>query len=724
MRVKPTLVISLSFIAMLVLLDQGARRFLVPFSLADFLPHGHPERLAYESFEHDFGSEGKITLLVENPNLNSQPQLLYELDLALYNQLVFIKGIEKVSSLSQLEYIVRTPQKIELRSFFHNKLLTEEAKSQLQKPLWKNRVLSKTGEGFFVRFEVSKDFFTNYQSVVDEFLGALKDIEQTYPGTKIMPLGPKVLQYYMAKEQLYQQNVVTPVLSFLLCFFFWLQFRSLLATWIAFCVIWITSAFVFLLILILEGGIGPYSGFSLNFVLVVTTSVLMHYFCSYRKHRDFSLVWHEIRIPCFLASLTTSIAFATLLFASALPVRYFGVYCSVGALLGFAVTFILVPFMIKSMNPTMHLKEGLPLAEYSKKLVASSWSKPKAVVAVFVLLALAGGLSIPHLKLSYNPYDKFVEDHPLTASIRGFKRHSVGLEHFDIRLTPKNGKLFDAENLDALHWVTQKLASLNEASQIFSLSDVIDAQVSDFYFSKYLLSLLGRYGVLDGLVDSQFKSTRLQVGLNALDYNQSIALSDKITEILKGTNQQFDFIVTGYDKVKLSTYQSIQREFYQSFFLNAFFIFLLFLLYFKSMRGGLIAMIPNLFPIFVLVGLMVLMGIPPDDHLIILIAVVLGISVDDTIHFLTAVYRNAKSSSSISLLHIQKSYDETSPALITTTMLFVFCLPCLSLSHVVLFKEIAWLLAAAMFSALIADLVLLPCLLVNDKLKKSPQKHV
>ena len=72
------------------------------------------------------------------------------------------------------------------------------------------------------------------------------------------------------------------------------------------------------------------------------------------------------------------------------------------------------------------------------------------------------------------------------------------------------------------------------------------------------------------------------------------------------------------------------------FFIAVAVISVILLFLFGSIREGfLVALIPNLFPITIIFGLMGILGFPLDTFTLVVVPVVIGIAVDDTIHFLT-----------------------------------------------------------------------------------------
>jgi len=132
---------------------------------------------------------------------------------------------------------------------------------------------------------------------------------------------------------------------------------------------------------------------------------------------------------------------------------------------------------------------------------------------------------------------------------------------------------------------------------------------------------------------------------------------------------------------------------------------------FRSVRLGLLSMVPNLIPILATLGLMGWAGIDINTATAVISCVAIGIAVDDTIHFLNR-YRKEFRAGKGEARAAQDTLVSTGRALVFTSVV-------LSLGFFVLvfsnFRPLVYfglLTGVTMVSALAGDLVLLPVLLV------------
>lgn len=131
-----------------------------------------------------------------------------------------------------------------------------------------------------------------------------------------------------------------------------------------------------------------------------------------------------------------------------------------------------------------------------------------------------------------------------------------------------------------------------------------------------------------------------------------------------------------------------------------------------GVAAGLIAMLPNLFPVVVVFGLMGHASILVDIGTMMTASVALGVAVDDTIHFLTW-FRQHLDRGLSRLEAVIETYRRVGPAMLQTTVvgglgLFVF-----SLSTFTPTQRFGTLMLVMLVTALLGDLILLPALLAG-----------
>ncbi len=131
-----------------------------------------------------------------------------------------------------------------------------------------------------------------------------------------------------------------------------------------------------------------------------------------------------------------------------------------------------------------------------------------------------------------------------------------------------------------------------------------------------------------------------------------------------------------------------------------------------NIRGGMISMLPNIFPIVIVFGFMGHCGIEVDIGSMMTASVAMGVAVDDTIHFLNW-YRRSLSEGQSRLDAIKVAYSRVATAMTQTTLIGGFGLAAFALSTFTPTQRFGVLMLFLLAMALVGDLILLPALLAG-----------
>lgn len=115
---------------------------------------------------------------------------------------------------------------------------------------------------------------------------------------------------------------------------------------------------------------------------------------------------------------------------------------------------------------------------------------------------------------------------------------------------------------------------------------------------------------------------------------EEIATRDVLSDEARG-KQEVEAIYTGSVPLVYKTQHELMKSLTESIGLAFVTIAIVMMLVLRNFMGGLLAMIPNMFPIVVVFGIMGWAGIKLDIGAMMTASVALGIAVDDTIHYLT-----------------------------------------------------------------------------------------
>lgn len=214
----------------------------------------------------------------------------------------------------------------------------------------------------------------------------------------------------------------------------------------------------------------------------------------------------------------------------------------------------------------------------------------------------------------------------------------------------------------------------------------------------------------DSRYDQLLSSVDFGKVVRAADYEFDGAIEDAITARMDG-----DPVSTAYTGIVPVVYKA-QRTLLKSLVEStgwafvAISVVMIFLL--RSGRAGMVSMVPNVFPVLVVFGLMGWGRVIIDIGTMMTASVAMGVAVDDTIHFLTW-FRRGLDDGLDRRKAIMLAYDRCATAMTQTTMIAGLGLAVFALSTFTPTQRFGMLMLTLMVAALLGDLIFLPAILAG-----------
>ena len=461
-------------------------------------------------------------------------------------------------------------------------------------------------------------------------------------------------------------------------------------------------------------------------------------------------------LACLLTSITTSIGLTALLFVPIVPIQTFGLFASIGVLLALGFTIFLLPLMLDLWSP-FSKKRAASVVQGGKPHVVQrvlrlveplSHRYPWTVTLVFSVMGAVLLVGAFRIHVDSNLVNIIKEGASLRTTYELVDRVMSGTNNMQILINAnQTDALRDPEMLKAMADLQRHLEEIypHLVTRTHSLVDItkdsfraLNEGRQEMYHLPEDPAVLGntlfmfnnanpkdrRRVVTDDYAMGQISVSLRNAGSH--EYSQVIAAVEA------WATQRFAPLQTNYPDLevgvtgtlalmmKLTDYISWSQI--KSFGLALVVISVLLLLVFGSVRAGLVALFPNLFPILSIFGLMGWLGIPLDTDTLLVAPITIGIAVDDTIHFLTHYRTEVVQHGDLKRAVIQ-SFRETGQAItFTSIILSLGFLIFLFSSHNGL-SNFGVMSAVAFFVAVFADLFLLPslCLLTGLRFGQEPE---
>ena len=268
-----------------------------------------------------------------------------------------------------------------------------------------------------------------------------------------------------------------------------------------------------------------------------------------------------------------------------------------------------------------------------------------------------------------------------------------------------------------------------EVAHVFAISDIMkrlnknlhgddpafyrlpdDSDLAAQYLLLYEFSLpAGRD--LNNLIDVGRSSTRMTAVLRSLSTSEKIALDDRAHDWLRRNAPGLATRATGVAVVGAHSIQKNIHGMLTGTIVAMGIVSLLLLFVFRSLRLGLISLIPNFVPAAMALGLWGYAVGEVGNAAAVVTAIAFGIIVDDTIHFMTK-YVSARKDGLLPSESVQSTFGTVGKALLATTVVFALGFLVFGASGMITNQALGLLVGITVIIALLADYLFLPPLLM------------
>ena len=606
--------------------------------------------------------------------------------------------------------------------------------------------------------------YAEFMRVLNAKLGQAKFSEHL----EFHPVGNPPLMAFFNDVIVEEIGLVSALSIVLIAVVLWILFRSFSAVVWPLVIIIVTLLWVVGLIGWTVETMSMMLNIIIFLVLAIGVADTVHILSGYlffRNHGEsheeaLRSVFRKTALACMLTSITTMIGMFSLLLVPIKPIQSFGLFSGIGVFIAFLLTVFVLPLMLDLWSPyAKNPKASLTKKKHRldddgqrmhfvqsilRKVEPLSYRFPLAVTLSFVLAAVILAYGMTKVKIDTNMVNIIKEGQPMRTTYNLVDRFMGGSGSAEILVnTGKIDGLKDPRILNAMddlqifvknefpHLVTKSTSLVNISKDSFkALNEGQDSMYVIPDDPGILANTLFMFNNANPkerrrMVTDDYSLGRISVNLRnsgSQEYNDMIFrihnFADRRFAELKSDYPKLKVRVTGTLAMLSQMTDYISWSQVRSFGLALIVISLLLLLVFSSYRAGMVALLPNIFPVLTIFGIMGYLEISLDTDTLLVAPITIGIAVDDTIHFLTN-YRAEVSKHGNIKEGIIKTFRETGQAItFTSIILSIGFLIFLMSSHQGL-SNFGIMSAIAFFTALLADLFLLPsmCLLFNVRFK-------
>lgn len=738
-------------------------------SEVNLLPDDHPENLQYQEFLSLFGEEGNTIVLAVRDSSLFLPDTFNQWNI-LSEQLEAFPEVDFVLSTDNLQQLVRDPEKQEfvLRPLMDGPVEDQQALDSLttvlfdRLPFYEKLLYNKENRTLQTVVYLDKDL-VNTTVRKDFILNDLSNLISEFEADTGLDVRISGMPYIRTMNA---QNIIDEIGSFILAallvtsliFFFF--FRSFRATLISICVVVIGVMWAFGTLGLLRYEITVLTALIPPVIIVIGIPNCIFLINKYQqevnKHgnqaKSLQRVITKIGNATLMTNVTTASGFATFIITDSKLLTEFGIVASLNILGIFILSLLIIPIVYSFMPlpRTKHLKH------LNKRWIDGfvNWMERivrhhrVAVYFTSVALLVLSVIGIYQIEISGSPIEDMPKKAGFFRDIRFFESEFDGIMPVEvvINTNQRNGVL-KAATLRRMDQLDTYIREIPELSRPVSVVNLVKYSKQAFYNgipkyyqlptsqeSNFILDMARKSGdngsLLKSFVDTTGQIARMTTFMRDVRTQRMEAIEGGLLEEIGKIfpPERYSVYLTGKALLFLKGTKYLVRNLLMSLGLAIVLIALFMAYLFRSFRMIIISLIPNLLPLVITAGVMGFAGVPIKPSTILVFSIAFGISVDDTIHFL-AKYRQELATHR---WRIQKSVyaslRETGVSMFYTSIVLFFGFSVFTISSFGGTVALGALVSATLLFAMLANLILLPSLLLslersiaNKKILKEPQ---
>lgn len=436
-----------------------------------------------------------------------------------------------------------------------------------------------------------------------------------------------------------------------------------------------------------------------------------------------------------MTSLTTAAGLASFATASVAPIADMGIFSAVGVMIALVYTIVLLPALLAlvPIKPGSRKSLSNRLDTVLAWVAAFSVRRAKAITLISLAIIAVSGAGAAQLRFSHNVLEWLPTDLPVRRATELIDGRLNGTVNVEVVIdTGRENGLHDPKVLQALDRLARRLEAETtggvRVGKSYSVADVLkeihqalNENRPEFHRvpddgalipQEFLLFENSGSDDLEEVVDSSFRMARFTARVPWGDAIIYAPFLERLrTMFAAELGPEVDITVTGIMTLFFRTINASIISMARSYAIALVVVTLMMIALIGEVRIGLLAMLPNLAPILLTLGLMGWLGLPLDMITMLTGSIAIGLAVDDTVHFMHHFRRNYLQTGDAAL-SVHNSLALAGRAMMVTTIVLslgFFVLMTATLGSV---NRFGFLTGVTVILALVADFFLAPALMV------------
>ncbi|MCH7399144.1 MMPL family transporter [Belliella sp. DSM 107340] len=730
--------IALSISVMLVLLRP---QVVFDYDFEQFFPQEDEDLTFYQNFREKFENDNDYLLIALGTENGIFDPVFLDKAMNVQTELEGLEFTERIVSLLTLKEPIINAFGVRYRSVLDwesEESLQESKQNLTSHPQYSGNLISEDGRYLLLVLRneqlISKEDGDLLYQEVNKILGD-SDFHKFYTAGKIKAQGEFV---DLLQEEFAFFLSISIVLIMLLLLFI---FRTWWGVLLPLIVLLFGIGWTIAIILLTGKALDVMSVMQPTILLVIGLSALVHYLTLFMyklrlgipKDEAIRLTFKNLFLAIFLTCFTTALGFSTLYFTSAISLKLFGIYTALGVMVMFVAVILITPGLLYLFSPSKVMKRSNPVGFWQRILaIAFRWimSHKVLVLASFSIVSILSVVALANLKINGYLLDNLPREHELVQEFEFFDKEFGGSKplEFFLEVGEDGDQIFQYEVLKEIEKLEDFVQESYESGAIispFSLVKLLNQAQNSGNNKAFAMPSQGQYQRLKpylsqaisqadySLISEDQRQGRLSTRTADIGSYKSAKIKKALESFVDNEidGKLLKVRLTGTSNLIDKSHVTISDQMTKGLGVAILLVGLIAGFLFRSWRISFLILLPNVLPLLWMCGVMWFLDIDLKLTTAVIFTVAFGIAVDDSIHFMTKLQAELKKGRSI-LYALKRTYLETGKAIVLTSVILVSGFLVLTLSEFGVTFYTGLLISLALVFAVLADLMLLPILLL------------
>ncbi|HHY0579250.1 TPA: efflux RND transporter permease subunit [Vibrio parahaemolyticus] len=626
----------------------------------------------------------------------------------------------------------------------------------LSEPVLKSALVSEKGDVAVVNITVQlpeMDKTAEVEEVVSSINAMIDRYQRAYPDVTFHKAGIIAMNHAFMTAAQDDSSTLVPTMLVVILVFLTIMLRSILSV-IATLIVIIGSVMATM-------GISGWAGMFLSTATVNVPTLIMtlavadcvHVIATMRQSmkNGFTKVQSIERsialnfVPILITSVTTAIGFLMMNMSDSPVLRDFGNLSALGVMVACLLSVTLLPALLKLLPIHVKMETSQDQKHVMDRLGDFVVSQRRALLPLSVAVIVVCASLIPLNKVNDESVEYFGQRNEFRQAADFMEERISGMTNISIAIKTNESQGIAAPDfLNTIGEFSSWLRDQPETDHVATLADVYkrlnknmhgddeayyllpqERELAAQYLLLYEMSL--PYGLdLNNQINVDKSSIKMVLTVANLGSVELVDLENRIYQWFAEHAPQYQVVASSPSLMFAHIGETNMASMLSTLPITLVLISALLIFALRSVRLGLISLMPNIAPAVIGFGLWALISGEINLGLSVVVTLTLGIVVDDAVHFLSK-YQRARREGQTAEQAVRYAFHTVGRALWITTVVLVAGFSVLAMSSFRLNADMGQLSAIVIFIALVVDFLFLPTLLMLfDKkayLQESPSDN-